>query len=282
MNFFPKQMMDGYKMKTNFTADATTMIYFSLGIAGVQMFQQAFVLGTMRTDAASGKAAGVTCLANALTWGFFVISDGIKLTPLGSIPKAFPRETVMGNCVFLAVIAGINLAGWMDAGKPLPVFTKGMIPTGVLSKQLIALALNLSFFAVGCSFFTGSMIEQFLPGVMKKFKPDAQHVIIILMGNAGKMMLFNILAMMMTVNAEPGNADTNYRILRCWVYGIIFYLGRFSGEGLLTHAKQWATPMRVPSFVSCFAVCFYAATSLGEHPITVSKTAVKAAKSKSK
>lgn len=281
MNFFPKQMMDGYKMKTSFTADATSMIYFSTGIMGVQMFQHAFVLATMRTDTASGKAAGVMCLANALYWGFFVLSDGIMLTPLGSLPKAFPRDTIAANLVLLAAIAGINLAGWIDAGKPLPVFTKGMIPTGVLSKPLIAFALNLSFFAVGCSFFTGSMIEQFLPGVMKKFKPDAQEVIILMMGNAGKMMLCNILGMMMTVNAEPGNADTNYRVLRAWVYGMFFYLGRFSAEGMLSHARQWPTPMQVPSFISCFAVQFYAATALGDHSITVSKT-VKSAKSKSK
>ena len=280
MNFFPQHMMDLYKAIT-FTGEGKTMMFFSMGIMGVQMFQHAVLLATMRTESASSKAAGVTCLANALFWGFFVLSDGIMLTPLGTLPKWFPKEAIVGNCVLFSIVAGVNLAGWIDAGKPLPELTKGMIPTGVLSKPLIALAFNLSFFAVGCAFFTGPMIDQFLPGVMKKFKPDVVSAIFLIMGNAGKMMLLNIASMMMIVSAEPGDADTNYRVLRSWVYVTFFYMGRFACEEVVSSATGWPSPMRVQSFVSCFAVLFYGATALGDHQITVSKTG-RTTKSKSK
>jgi hypothetical protein len=117
---------------------------------------------------------------------------------------------------------------------------------------------------------------------MAKFGADTCAAIELIFFNAGVMMLGNTATTMMISNAEPGTPDTNYRLLRANLYAMFFYMGKFSTEAVVNSCTGWPQPMRVSSFVSCFAVLFFAATKFGEYPITVAKTADAKATKKTK
>ena len=92
------------------------------------------------------------------------------------------------------------------------------------------------------------------------------------MSNAGMCMLMNIVSALMVLAAEPGNADTNYRIQRAWLYTNFVYLGCSPGER--RRRRHWLPqPMFVATFVQSFAVTFFSATALGAYPIKVTKSA---------
>ena len=110
-----------------------------------------------------------------------------------------------------------------------------------------------------------------MPGLLGKFAAGPKAAILMIISNAGLMMLMNIVSTCLVSAAEPGSADTNYRLLRAWVYGMFFYMGKFADEAVTASCTGWPAPARLPSFVTCFASLFFAATSLGSYPITVAK-----------
>ena len=99
------------------------------------------------------------------------------------------------------------------------------------------------------------------------------EAIYLIMSNAGMCMLMNIVSALMVLAAEPGNADTNYRIQRAWLYTNFVYLGMLSRENVVAAATGWPQPMFVATFVQSFAVTFFSASSLGAYPIKVTKSA---------
>ena len=270
MGFFPQPFLDGYKAIV-FNGEAKSMVFYAFGILGVQMMQAAIVNASFRTDSASDKAAGVLTLMNAANWVFFALSDG-SMVILDTLPPNFPKDAIAANCVFFLLMASMNINAWIGAGSPQPDWKK-MKPTGPLATPMIVMIVNLLGFAVGCSFLTEPFVDQFIPGLLSKFNPGAKGAILLIFGNAGKQMIFNILTLCAVSAAEPGTADTNYRLLRGWIYGMFFYMGRFAQEAVTEAATGWPSPMRVPSFISCFAALFFAATSIGDWPITVATKA---------
>ena len=109
---------------------------------------------------------------------------------------------------------------------PMPD-TSNLVPSGALKTTLIANFVNLGFFGIGCKFFTETFIDMYVPGVVagiNKGSPDAMEAIHLIMSNAGMCMLMNIVSALMVLAAEPGNADTNYRIQRAWLYTNFVYL----------------------------------------------------------
>ena len=114
--------------------------------------------------------------------------------------------------------------------RPTPDTSK-LVPSGALKTTLIANFVNLGFFGIGCKFFTAPFIDMYIPGVVagiNKGSPDAMEAIYLIMSNAGMCMLMNIVSALMVLAAEPGNADTNYRIQRAWLYTNFVYLGMLS------------------------------------------------------
>ena len=144
-----------------------------------------------QSQAASEKAAGVLTLFNALYWLFFAVSDG-SMVVLGTLPPNFPKDSIAGNCFLFLIMASVNFNAWVGAGSPKPDFGK-MKPGGPLATPLMVMMFNLLGFGVGCAFFTEQFVDQFNPGLLSKFNPGARGAIILMVGNAGKMMLFNIL-----------------------------------------------------------------------------------------
>jgi hypothetical protein len=52
---------------------------------------------------------------------------------------------------------------------------------------------------------------------------------------------------------------------------MFFYMGKFAEEAVTASCTGWPAPARLPSFVTCFASLFFAATSLGNYPVAVAK-----------
>ena len=120
--------------------------------------------------------------------------------------------------------------GWTSAGSPMPD-TSNLVPSRALKTTLIANFVNLGFFGIGCKFFTETFIDMYV-GVVAASTRDrpAVEAIYLIMSNAGMCMLMNIVSALMVLAAEPGNADTNYRIQRAWLYTNFVYLGMLSRE----------------------------------------------------
>ena len=268
MCFFPSAMMDGYKM-LKFSGESQTMMFFAMGIMGVQVMQWMLVCATMQTPAASDKAAAACALANAASWLVFAVADGSKVIT-DTLPPNFPKEPIAANCVLFLLLASMNVNAWIAAGMPVPEI-KSLVPTGPLATPMLVLMANLAGFGVGCAFFTEPFVEQFVPGLLGKFAAGPKAAILMMIGNAGLMMLVNILTAALVCAAEPGSADTNYRMLRAWVYGMFFYMGKFADEAVTASCTGWPAPARLPSFVTCFGSLFFAATSLGNYPVAVAK-----------
>ena len=66
MCFFPSAMMDGYKM-LKFFGESQTMMFFAMGIMGVQVMQWMLVCATMQTLMCAEVSTSCYCmLDNAL------------------------------------------------------------------------------------------------------------------------------------------------------------------------------------------------------------------------
>ena len=267
-NFFPSAMMDGYKV-LKFSGESETMMLFAMGLAGVQTMQWMCVCAAMRTPDASEAAAAACVLANALFWLLIAVSDGARVI-FDTLPTNLPKETISLNCFVFLLLASMNVNAWIAAGMPKPEI-KSLVPKGPLATPMLVMMGNLAGFGIGCFFFTEPFVEQFVPGLLGKFAAGPKAAILMTIKNAGLMMLMNIVSTCLVSAADKGSADTNYRLLRAWVYGMFFYMGKFADEAVTASCTGWQAPARVPSFVTCFASLFFAATSLGSYPITVAK-----------
>jgi hypothetical protein len=77
-NFFPSAMMDGYKV-LKFSGESETMMFFAMGLCGVQVMQWMLMCATMQTPAASDTAAAACALANAAFWLVIAGADGSRV-----------------------------------------------------------------------------------------------------------------------------------------------------------------------------------------------------------
>jgi hypothetical protein len=279
MTFFPIKTMEGYKADT-FQGSASTCFQFFLGIFGTQELLVAMISAAAARDQVPKAVQSVVNLCNALIWFFFTISDGSRAV-FGTLPSAFPTEAIYGNCVLFTVLGLVSLAGWKDGGSVMPKWGD-MKPQGRGANALTAGLLNLSFFAIGCAFFTEPFLEMFLPGVVETL-PGAVSTkrnpvgpldgpvppIMLIIANAGKTMIAAILTTLAACSV--GNEDTTYRLLRAYVFQTLFYLGTFARDGVLASATGWPDPMRTISFVQTFGVGFYMANTFTGIPITLDK-----------
>ena len=265
--------MDGYKV-LKFSGESETMMFFAMGLCGVQVMQWMLMCASMQTPAASDKAAAACALANAAFWLVIAGADGSRVI-MDTLPPNFDKGPIVANCVMFLLLASMNVNAWVAAGMPGGPQTfcrlNSLVPKGPLATPLLVMMANLAGFGVGCAFFTEPFVEMFVPGLLAKFPAGPKAAILMLITNAGLMMLMNIFTACVVSSAEPGSAETNYRTLRAWVYGMFFYMGKFAEEAVTASCTGWPAPARLPSFVTCFGSLFFAATSLGNYPVTVAK-----------
>lgn len=274
MCFFPEKMMEAYKGEI-FSGEGKTLFIYFFGIMGIMMAHGAMVNATMRLPTAKKAARGVCCLGNAVAWGFFIILDG-QLTfnlripgMINDLPSAMPKDGMIANLVLFAVIAGVNYLGWKEAGSPMPN-TSSLVPSGILATPLKLIIVDALFWGVGACFAPSMMMDQYLPGVMGK-AGKSQEMIWVILERIGVNSLLSAITTIMTLSAVPGDADTNYRITRSYIYRNFIMLGFISRDNVIKSCTGWSFPLQVTNFVQAMGITFYAASQLGAIGITIKK-----------
>ena len=83
--------------------------------------------------------------------------------------------------------------------------------------------------------------------------------------------LLSTIHTIMTLAAVPGDADTNYRITRSYVYRNMFFLGYISRDNVIKSCTGWSFPLQATNFFQAMGITFYAASQLGAIGITIKK-----------
>ena len=81
-----------------------------------------------------------------------------------------------------------------------------------------------------------------------------------------------IISTLLITSAVPGDADTNYRIARSFVYRNFIFLGFVSRDNVIRAATGWSMPLATQSTIQMFGITLFCATQLGATNITVRKT----------
>ena len=273
MLFFPEKMMETYK-GTPFTGDGKTMLLYVMGMMGILLAHGAMMNATMRLDSANATARGATCLGNAIGWGFFLFVDTIVTFGLpvpgfiNVLPSSLPSDGMKINLVIFAVVVAINVLGWKDAGSPTPNVA---LPTGVLALPLKILLADALFWGAGTVLAPEKMFEMYLPGVIAK-SGAAKAMIWMFIERIGWSVVTSIVSTVLITSAVPGDADTNYRVVRSFLYRNFVFLGFVSRDNVIRAATGWAMPLSVQNTVQMFGITFFCATQLGAVNITVRKT----------
>ena len=280
MCFFPDKLMEGYKTDS-FVGTADTAFKFFAGIFGTQQLLMYMLTSLATRDGSSKAVKSVMCLCSAVIFLFFALNDGSKALR-GIVPTAMPTESIYGNSIMFIILGLICIAGWQESGSVMPN-RDAMMPKGRAKKALTAGLVNLSFFAIGCTFFTEPFVDMYLPGVMETL-PGAVGtrrvpvgpldgpvpMIMFLVSNIGKIIFFAIGTTLAI--ASVGDEDTTYRLLRVYVLNGVFYMGGFAREGIIFSASGWSNPLYTVSFLQTGAVTYYMVETFINMPYKLSVT----------
>lgn len=273
MLFFPEKMMEAYK-GAPMTGDGKTMFLYVMGMMGILMAHGAMINATMRLDSANATARGATCLGNAIGWGIFLFIDTVMTFGLpvpgfiNVMPSSMPTDGMKVNLVIWAAIVGVNVLGWKDAGSPKPSVA---LPSGVMALPLKILLADALFWGAGTVLAPEKMFDMYLPGVIAK-SGSAQAMIWTLIERVGWNVITAIISTLLITSAVPGDADTNYRIARSFVYRNFMFLGFVSRDNVIRAATGWSMPLATQNTIQMFGITLFCATQLGATNITVRKT----------
>tara|TARA_B110000977_G_scaffold121805_1_gene156641 strand:- start:4740 stop:5006 length:267 start_codon:yes stop_codon:yes gene_type:complete len=82
-------------------------------------------------------------------------------------------------------------------------------------------------------------------------------------------MMTSLICTVLTISAVPGDADTNYRIARSFVYRNFIFLGFISRDTVIAAATGWTFLLATVTFVQMFGITLFTAMSLGAVNITI-------------
>ena len=273
MLFFPEKMMETYK-GAPFTGDGKTMFLYVFGMMGTLMAHGAMINATMRLDSANATARGATCLGNAIGWGIFLFIDAVMAFGLpvpgvtNALPSSMPADGIKANLVLFAAIVGVNVLGWKDAGSPKPSVA---LPTGVMALPLKILLADALFWGAGTVLAPEKMFDMYLPGVIAK-SGSAKAMTWVMIERMGFSVITTIISTLLITSAVPGDADTNYRIARSFVYRNFMFLGFVSRDNVIRAATGWSMPLATQNNLQMLGITLFCATQLGATNITVRKT----------
>ena len=273
MCFFPEKMMEAYK-GAPFTGDGKTMFLYVFGMLGILMAHGAMMNATMRLDSANATARGATCLGNAIGWGIFLFIDSVMAFNLpipgftNALPNAMPSEGIKANLVLFSAIVAINVLGWKDAGSPKPNVA---LPQGVMALPLKILLADALFWGAGTVLAPAKMFDMYLPGVIAK-SGAAKAMIWCIIERIGWSVVTSIILTVLVTSAVPGDADTNYRVARSFVYRNFMFLGFVSRDNVIRAATGWAMPLAVQNTVQMVGITLFCATQLGAVNLPVRQT----------
>lgn len=228
------------------------------------------------------KVRSVGCLIMGVEWAFFALSDGYALMT-GAFDGAMKDGTgpIVANLVLFSVMAFVLLLGWKESGSVTPKLGE-MVPKGRCKTPLLVALVNNAFFGLGLALFTRAFMEMYIPGILDALPGPGKRgageaisipLMIVMMGNAGKTILFGSFATLAVCSI--GDEDASYKLLRGQAMHSMFYLGTFAREGVIAAAAGWPQPMRTASFFQCFAATFYMVNATMAIPYKLAPDAAK-------
>ena len=135
-------------------------------------------------------------------------------------------------------------------------------------KILLADAL---FWGAGTVLAPDKMFDMYLPGVIAK-SGSAKAMIWVIIERVGFSVITTIISTLLITSAVPGDADTNYRIARSFVYRNFMFLGFVSRDNVIRAATGWSMPLATQNNLQMLGITLFCATQLGATNITVRKT----------
>ena len=271
MCFFPAQMLEGYHIQ--FDEKEPSDGFFGIGkeapacypkgkalmfqifnVFGVQMGTASVIAGALARDGVSANSKSAACLTIALSYTYFIFNDASYVFDAG-FPSATPKEGVYFNFGIWAALVAMLLSAWSSSGAIQPKLAEFM-PSGIFGTPMLLMIVSNLFYVIGCVFFRGDFFEMFFPGWEAMVPPDVKFMLLWMTGNLGKLMLTNTLTILAVCSADPSD-EVKYRLLRACSIMMVFFLGSFSKDALVSLTTGWSEDMRVPTFIQNFAVTFY-------------------------
>jgi hypothetical protein len=270
MMCFPDKLMEGYRAGAFSGGADTTFFHFAMGIFGLQQGYAAMLNISGAKSYVSSAEKSVTCFWNAVMWGSFIFFDGRMLygSPYDNLVgegKTVPMEAMQFNIALFTAIALINLFGWQDSGSVMPDFKSfGTAFKGSSRIPLFVVVLNSFWFGLGCGFMPEAFIEMYSPGLVASLPNSAVvgNMCYWIFGNAGKVMIFNVLKTFSI--ASVGDVAASFRMHRLNAVVQSVYMGMFSRDQIIFSSMNWENPGRVMSFVQTFGTMFYLSKSMGD------------------
>ena len=236
---------------------------------GVQLLMNGMLFAALARDGVNKKAQSVALLVNAVVYAFFIVSDGIAtLNP--DWPEQVPKDGIYTNFVMWTGFIIVALLGWKESGQVTPSFDK-MMPSGRFGKPLLAGCVNLLMFGVPLVFFRAAMVAQFgWEDLMAGATKHVDFMIMLVLGNMGKMMLANVATMLAVASVAPDD-ETVYRVIRVASINGMFFLGAFSKDAVINLLLGHTDPMRVIAYVQIFGVTYYQLNAWAGAAVTLTK-----------
>ena len=249
-----------------------------VGVFGVQLMFSFIMITAMSHAGVSAKAQAVMSGCIFKIYLLLGLNDyWYMLSP--EWPASSSKDGVYANLVLFASFAFIGLAGWSFGGQPMPHFIQGRpslsnITAAAQARFGTPLFLScgvLTLFALPLIFMREDFIKQFGYDLDEPsgLGDDAKFIALLMLGNAGKTQLLNVMTTVMVLAAEPANEDTAYRMLRAHSFAWLFLMGRFGGDAVKNIAIGHTDPARTPVFLFCFAVTYLIIDSFTSTPIQI-------------
>ena len=205
--------------------------------------------------------------------GFFIILDGqltfnLRIPGMIDLPSALPKDGMIANLATSQ--SSPELTTWAGRKRAHPCPTPPPSSRPASSRLLKLIIVDALFWGFGSCFAPSMMMDQYLPGVMGK-AGKAQDMIWVILERIGFQSLLSAITTIMTLAAVPGDADTNYRITRTYIYRNMFFLGFISRDNVIKSCTGWSFPLEVTNFFQMMGITFYAASQFGAIDLTIKK-----------
>ena len=284
MTTFPGPFAEGYKLDFSCPARPArgsppcdesknkALIYFAFNLFGIQLGAFGAMCGALAREGVSKKAQSALLFVSLFSYPFIVISDLYATTGDDWNNSGTPKEGIYFNTVLFASLTIAAYLAWEGSGAVVPDVNK-LVPTGRFSKAMILNILNSTFFSLPLMFFRQEFLEMYGLGPALTGMGANKWILMLIMGNTGKIIFWNTIALIAICSAEGGDKgdETQYRLLRAISVMYMFYMGSFSKDYIVNLFTGWPDPMRTMNFMQTFAVTFYTMNTWANAGFTLSK-----------
>ena len=285
MTTFPGPFAEGYKLDFSCPARPArgsppcdesknkALIYFAFNLFGIQLGVFGAMCGAMAREGVSKKAQSALLFVSLFSYPFIVISDLYATTGEDWNNSGTPKEGIYFNTVLFASLTIAAYLAWEGSGAVVPDVNK-LVPTGRFSKAMILNILNSAFFSLPLMFFRQEFLEMYGLGPALTGMGANKWILMLIMGNTGKIIFWNTIATIAICSAEGGDKgdETQYRLLRAISVMYMFYMGSFSKDAVVNLAIDYENPGFAFMWFLNLAIFFYTADAWGKAAFTLKKS----------